>query len=172
MTVKTDLTMTNSKINEGLAFEEMKGLVDDVVSIDQYQPKIDDDEETVVVAFAVKYIKPAEDLNDFIQSSAIEHLDSEVSAGPDADGSYKVFVEFRRDKELFSKIEMLLRDITNITSKEGSWEFTAYKLDDPRPFDEERFRRDVTMTPEEYKMKHNPSDADIVKERIEFLVKY
>ena len=47
--------MTQTKIFEGLTHEEMQGLVNSVVSIDQYKPKIGENADTVVVAFTVQY---------------------------------------------------------------------------------------------------------------------
>lgn len=159
-------------ISEGLRPQNLKGLIDSVVSIDQYKPKISTEAEVVVVAFSVVNERATSDLNNFIQTGAIEHLDVEPSPGPDDTGAYRVFVEFKRDKDLFKKIKALLDDITKITSDEGDWEFTAYKINEPRKFDEERFKRDIKTTPEEYNSKFHPSDAEKIKERMEFLVKY
>lgn len=159
-------------ITEGLRNGDMKGMIDNVISIDQFRPKIDDDADVVVVAFSTINAMAAKDLNDFIQSGAIPQLDVEPSPGPDEHGSYKVFVEFQRDDQLFKKIDALLKDVNRVTSSVGEWEFVALNLDEPRPFDEARFKRDVTMSPEDYKQKHEPTDETKIKERMEFLVKY
>ena len=45
--------MTKSNITEGLTNDEMKGLVLSIISIDQFEPKVGSEEETVVVAFSV-----------------------------------------------------------------------------------------------------------------------
>lgn len=163
---------TTTQISEGLGHEEMQGLVSSIVSIDQYKPKIGEDAETVVVALTVQYEKPASDLSNFIETSVVEHLDVDTSPAPNEDGVYKVFVEFSRDKDLFNKIKEMLDTVTKITSDSGGWQFTGYKLDEPRDFDKERFHRDVITDPEVYRNKFERTDAMEVKERMEFLVKY
>src|SRR6056300_1036210 len=97
----------------------MQGLVDSVVSIDQYKPKVGDEADTVVVALTVQYEKPASDLSNFIETSVIEHLDVDTSPAPNEDGVYKVFVEFNRDKKLYNKIREMLDNVTKITSDKG-----------------------------------------------------
>lgn len=163
---------TTTQIFEGLSHEEMQGLVHGVVSIDQYKPKIGEDADTVVVALTVQYEKPAHDLSNFIETGITEHLDVETSPAPNEDGVYKVFVEFARNKKLYKKIREMLDNINRITSDKGDWEFTAYKLDEPRVFDEERFNRDVITDPEVYKNKFQRTAAQEVAERMDFLVKY
>lgn len=161
-----------TQFNEGLAFEEMQGLVNSVVSIDQYKPKVGEDADTVVVALTVQYEKPAADLSNFIETGISEHLDVEASPAPNDNGEYKVFVEFSRNEKLFDNISVMLNNINRITSDKGDWQFTAYKLDDPRTFDKERFARDIVTDPELYRAKFQPTEAQKVKERMEFLVKY
>jgi len=166
------MTTQSKNISEGLEYGEMQGLVSSVVSIDQYQPKIGADAETVVVALSVTYEKPAHDLSNFIETSPVDHLDVEVSPAPNEQGVYKVFVEFSRDRDLFKNIKSLLDHINKITSEEENWKFTAYKLDEPRPFDQERFNRDVISDPAAYRSKFEKTSEQAVRERIEFLLNY
>jgi hypothetical protein len=100
--------MTQKRISEGLSFEDLKGLINDNIMIDLHKPKIGSVEDTVVVAFDVTYEDPAKDLSQFIETGALEHLDVEVSASPDVDGTWKVFVEFMRDNDLFEKIAAMV----------------------------------------------------------------
>ncbi len=166
------MTTTQTKIFEGLTHEEMQGLVNNVVSIDQYKPKIGDNADTVVVALAVQYEKPAKDLSNFIETGAHEHLDVEASPAPNVDSEYKVFVEFQRTKDLYKKIAEMLTDIDKITSNAGEWQYTGYKLDDPRTFDQERFARDIITDPEMYRQKFEKTAGQEIAERMDFLVKY
>ncbi len=161
-----------TQMNEGLAFEEMQGLVDSTISIDQYKPKVGEDADTVVVALTVQYEKPANDLSNFIETGISEHLDVESAPAPNSDGEYKVFVEFARNEKLYDNISVMLNNINNITSDKGDWQFTAYKLDEPRTFDKERFVRDIMSSPEAYKSRFQPTEAQKIKERMDFLVKY
>ena len=165
--------MTNKIVNEGVRHEDLKGLVLDIVSIDQYTPKVGSNEENVVLAFTVKQIESAaHDLSNFIETSPATLLDVDVSQAPDVKGDYIVFVEFERNKDLFDNIKIILDDVSRITSEESVWQFTAYKLPEPRPFDSKRFARDVISSPEEYDAKWNRTEADEVKERLDFMIKY
>jgi hypothetical protein len=162
------------KIIEGLEGEELKGLVYNTISIDQYKPKIGTDGETVVVAFTVKYEEPATDLANFIQTSYIELLDVEASTVPNEEGDYKVFVEFDRTPNLYKKISQLLHDINNITSNSGGeWKYESYKMTSPKSFTKSNLEQDIIFTSQEYDLKYKKKSAeDSVRERIEFLLKY
>lgn len=168
--------MTNSKpiveLHEGLEFADMKGIVSSTISIDQYRPKIGDDADTVVIAFTVLYEDAAKDLLDFIETGIVPYLDAEVSPSPNEEAEYKVFVEMERTKDLYRNIRDLLRDIDRVTSTNGDWEYVTIKLDEPRPFDKERFNRDIISDPELYRKKFQRTEADEIKERMNFLVKY
>lgn len=164
--------LTMKKINEGLEPNDLKGLVDSNISIDQYTPKVGNDAETVVVAFTVKYEKPAEDLANFIETGIIDQLDVESSSVPNEDGDYKVFVEFPRTPNLYKKIETLLNDINKVTSITGKWKYDGFKSDKTKEFNEENFNVDIISTPEEYKNKYSKSNEDITRKRMAFLVRY
>jgi hypothetical protein len=160
------------KIYEGLEHNDLKGLVDNVISVDQYKPKIGNDSETVVVAFTVKYEKPSQDLANFIETSYVEQLDVEASDVPNEIGDYKVFVEFARTPNLFNKIKALIEDINKITSENGVWKYEGFKSNVAKEFSEENFNNDIILTPEEYNFKFKKNNEDIVKERMKFLVNY
>lgn len=161
-----DLTTSKqqtSKLTEGLAYEDLRGLISNTISIDQYKPKIGAEEETVVVAFTVTYEEPAEDLANFIETGHLEHLDVDTSGAPEVDGSYRVFVEFQRDHKLYEKIEDLLSNIDQITSKDdGKWEYIAFgNHGKAKPFNHDNIRADISNSKSEYRMQYSdPGDAD------------
>jgi hypothetical protein len=110
---------------EGLSSGDLDDLLIPLLSIDQYESKIDDD--AIVVGFYVKDLEPANDLNRFIQKSAIAILDSEVSPAPTPEGFYIVFVEFTRDLEVKKKLKDILNDIKNLVNiQPHDWSFTYY----------------------------------------------
>lgn len=166
--------MKRKNLKEGLQYEDLRGLVDNTFSVDQYKPKIGSEDETVVVAFTVTYEEPAKDLSTFIETSPIEHLDVEASTAPESDGSYRVFVEFTRDFKLYEKLENLLRDIDQITSKDdGGWNYIAFKSGGKESeFNKENFKRDVVDSAVEYRMKYLDKTTNEEIERLKKLVKY
>lgn len=158
------------KISEGLGYNELKGLVSSTIIIDLYKPKIGDVEDTVVVTFDVTYEEPAKDLADYIETSVVEHLDVEVAAAPDADGAWKVFVEFQRDLHLFDKVNELLNNIDQITSRDdnGQWMYRAFKVRKKQKFNEKNFKRDIVDSRYEYRKKflrnEEPEEIDELEE--------
>ncbi len=165
--------MTKSNITEGLTNDEMKGLVLSIISIDQFEPKVGSEEETVVVAFSVNNNEQAaKDLSNFLETGTVELLDVDVSPAPDEKSHYKVFVEFSRNDELYEKTAAMLSDIDKLIGRTTDWQYTAYKLPEPRKFDQERFERDVTTSPEEYTAKYKKTEADEIAERMKFMIGY
>lgn len=149
------------KIFEGLEYEDLKGLVSNTVMIDMHKPKIGDVEDTVVVAFDVTYENPAKDLSNFIETGALEHLDVEVASAPDQDGTWKVFVEFQRDHNLYEKVAAMLNSVDQITSREdGQWMYNAFKVKGEQEFNEENFRRDIIDSRYEYRKKYVRGEPD------------
>lgn len=155
MTKNRKQTKTQKRISEGLEFGDLKGLIDSTIMIDLHKPKIGDVEDTVVVAFDVTYEEPARDLSQFIETGALDHLDVEVSGSPDQDGTWKVFVEFLRDHDLFDKINAMIEGVEQITSREGDpWTYRAFNVKKPVEFNRENFKRDVIDSRYEYRKKY------------------
>lgn len=119
---------------EGLKEGDLEDLVLPLVSIDEYESKLDDD--SIVVAFFVLDREPAQDLNRFIQKGAASILDTDVSPAPDEDGYYMVFVEFLRDQNTPEKIISTLESINGLTGIK-SWKANIYDVESAVPVDSE-----------------------------------
>ena len=107
---------------EGLHEGDLEDIVLPLISVDEFETKLDDD--AIVVAFFVKDREPAKDLNRFIQKGSVELLDTDVSPAPNEDGYYLVFVELERN-EMFAErliyILEALRGLTGITTWSGNF---------------------------------------------------
>lgn len=112
----------------GLRNEELAGMILPLVSIDEFEPKSGTTEEVIVLAFFAKDELPAYDLDDFIDKSIVEFLDSEVSPNPNEDGQYLIFVEFKRQPNFWMKLYDLIEDVENVTGK-MKWEVQPYLVD-------------------------------------------
>lgn len=97
------------KLNEGMWAGDLEDLLQPLVSIDEYESKIDDD--AVAIGFFVNDRDAADDLNRFIQRSAVPILDSDVSPAPDQRGYYIVFAELARNDRLIKNILDLLNEV-------------------------------------------------------------
>jgi len=112
----------------GLRHLELNGMVIPLISIDEFEPKMGSTEEVIVVSFFCKDELPAVDLDEFIDKSVVEFLDSEVSPNPNEDGLYLVFIEFKRQPNFWLKLYDLVKDIENVTDK-LKWKVQPYLVD-------------------------------------------
>lgn len=112
---------------------DLKGTIDPIISIDEFEPKAGDIEDIIVVAFYLVDEDPADDLNTFIQRSVIDKLCVDVSTNTDDDGKYLVFVEMNRDETFPEKFKALIRDVENVSGRQ-EWKIKTY-LSDDKEFD-------------------------------------
>lgn len=131
---------------EGLKAGDLEELVLPMVSIDEYESKLDDD--SIVVAFYVMDREPSQDLNRFIQKGAAAVLDTDVSPAPNEDGYYMVFVEFLRDENMPAKLVSTLEALEGLTSING-WKAQIYDVDGVVPATLENFQTHVRLVSRE-----------------------
>lgn len=134
------------KLSEGLHQGDLRDLVLPVISVDEFDSKID--EEAIVVAFFVNDDLPAKDLMFFIEQSYVELLDTEVSPAPNEEGYFLVFVEFLRNDEFPEILVNLLNSLNGLT-KIKKWKFKPYKYDAAMDATEENIKKSVRLTPQE-----------------------
>lgn len=125
---------------EGMRGGDLEDLVLPLISVDEYESKIDDD--SIVVAFYVSEHGAAEDLNRYLQRSPIELLDTEISPAPDAQGYFMVFVELLRNKTFSENVTALLEEVAPLTNIDN-WKMQVRGQDDLIPFDEQTLRKIV-----------------------------
>ena len=116
--------MNKRRINEGLRTGDLKDLVSNEISIDEFESKIDTD--AIVVGFYIEHENPAKDLSSFIESGVYDVLDTEVSPAPDEKGNYVVFVEFLRDSKFPTNLKRVLDGLKSLTGN-SNWSFSYYK---------------------------------------------
>lgn len=138
-------------------YGEMENLVQPIISVDQYKPKIGEANETVVVAFEVAFEQPAKDLSNLIETDVVESLDVDVSDGPNENGNYLVFVEFSRNKNLYNKIIEIAKTASKVTGI-NEWKFTYYKGNQAVDLNEENLAQSVVADKEEYVLKFTTQD--------------
>jgi len=84
---------------ENLFSGDLKGILKTVISIDDFESKID--YNTIVLAFYCTDEDAAEDLAVFLERAAISRiLDTEVSTSTNKDNDYLVFVEVSKSKDV------------------------------------------------------------------------
>ena len=132
------------KIDESLKRGDLEKLILNTISIDEYNSKIGNDKEVIVVGFFVEDENPAEDLSRFIQRSVEPILDSDVSPAPTETGYFVVFVEFERNKEFPESLLNLCKEIQNL-NLEKEWFFKTYKHDEIEELNKRNIKNYVNL---------------------------
>jgi len=145
-------------------YGEMENLVTPTISIDQYKPKVGEANETVVVAFEVAFEQPAKDLSNLIETDVTDHLDVDVSEGPNSDGKYMVFLEFERNNQLFEKIMSIMKVASQVTGI-TEWKYSYYKGDESKELTLENLGETVLDNSAEYVLRY--IDAEETNESLE-----
>ena len=142
-------------------YGEMKNLVNAVVSIDQYKPKIGEASETVVMAFEVDVEQAASDLSNLIETDIVESLDVDTGQGPNTRGKHMVFVEFTRGPKLYKNIRDILKVVANVTTI-TEWKFEYYKGEGAKDLNEENLKDSILDNPQQYVLKYaQPKNEDL-----------
>jgi hypothetical protein len=114
------------KLVEGMRAGDLEDLVLPLVSVDEYESKVDDD--AVVVAFYVHDHDAAHDLNRFIQKSPVTILDTDVSPAPDQQGYYLVFFELLNNDRFAENMAAILEEVSPLCRNE-SWQMRLRGVD-------------------------------------------
>ena len=154
----------HQQFNEGMERGDLKRLIHDELHIDQYKSKLGRDEDVAVLSFKVSTKEPGEDLVSFCEKGYDWIIDADVSSGELDDGSYLVFVELERDRNLPKHVMELVTDMLNLTEQDIS-EWRLYYHTDPTEYEltEENIAQAVPNTPEAYKQKYGKEDLDKMK---------
>ena len=116
--------MKYAQIKEGVEYGDLESLVATRISIAEFEPKTGSENDVVVIGFYVDDESPASDLASFIEKSAVDILDTEVSPAADEDGFYMVFVEIDNE-DLMKKVLGLLEDVSRLVKIED-WTLEFY----------------------------------------------
>ena len=153
----------NQPLNEGLRSGDLKELVSDLFTIDQYRSKMGEDSDIVVLGFRVREKHPATDLMEFIEKGYPFILDADISSGEEHDGQYQVFVEMERTTNLPYQMKELLNGVGQLCGCRD-WRFRYQKSPNSVKFNEDSIMEHVPMTPESYSAKIvEIKNADVVE---------
>lgn len=143
--------MANSKslVAEGLRSNDLKHLVANVFTIDQYSSKMGEDADIVVLGFHVDGKYPATDLMEFIERGYSFILDADMSTGEEQDGKYHVFVEMERTPALPIRIKELINGVSQLCDC-YDWRFRYQKNKQGVDFSETAILENVPLTAAEY----------------------
>jgi len=117
-------------IIEGMRAGDLADIVLPIISVDEYESKIDED--AVVIGFYVYDGDASNDLNRFIQKSSISLLGTDISPAPDRHGYYLVFVELLNDIRVANHINDILEEVSELVGIK-KWKMRVRGLDEVVP---------------------------------------
>ncbi|MBR20647.1 MAG: hypothetical protein CMA64_10995 [Euryarchaeota archaeon] len=133
----------------GLLKDDLQFLVDNIIEIDSYKSKMGEDADVVTLAFSVTGHEPAKDLENFVEKGYPFVLDADVSSGEQPDGTYKVFIEMERNKEVTSQILEIADGVTKLASVE-KLRFRYHKNFKSRDLDEGNLNETIPFDADSY----------------------
>jgi hypothetical protein len=143
---------SQSKIVESFEVNDLKNVLHDKIHIDEFNSKIGDDDQNIVVSFMVDDRKAAEDLIDFLERGYDYILDADLSTSEVKPGSYLVFVEIPRRAKFFNQITEIVNDLraaSNIDPK--LWKFRYLRDETYFPLTKENIFKFVPLSPKIYR---------------------
>ena len=141
---------------------DLKGFVEDIINIDLYKAKMGSDDGISVLSFEVKDKGPAEDLMNFLEKGYSFILDADVTSGEQADGTYKVFVELERNKEIPDQIVEIIDGVKKLADLDDM-RFRYYKSFKSKPVDVNSVNETVPLDNDAYDIRVNESNMENYK---------
>ncbi len=142
---------------------DLKDMMDNVFEIDSFSSKMGADKDIVTLSFSLKEKAPADDLMNFLERGYGFILDADVTSGEQSDGTYKVFVEIARDKDVHENIIEIVDGVKNL-SEVDNFKFRYYKNWRSQDLSQETLEELVPNDPENYGMKVEESRMNSYKE--------
>lgn len=138
-----------NKLTEGSLHGELKETILPLITIDEFEPKSGLTDEVIVIGFYVTDEEPAKDLEQFLEKSAFDTLDTEVSPNPNEDGYYIVFVEIERNEKFFETFLKIVEDVENLAG-ELVWRISTYISDELYDIDDPELPANIVTSSLEY----------------------
>ena len=146
----------------GLLKNDLGHLVDSIIEIDSYKSKMGDDADIVTLAFSVHGNEPAKDLENFIEKGYPFVLDADVTSGEQSDGTYKVFVEIERSKDVPMQIIEIADGVKKLSNLENL-KFRYYKNFRSKDLDEENLNASIPVDKASYEIAINETQYENYK---------
>lgn len=146
----------------GLRVEDLRDLVDHIFEIDSYASKMGEDQDIVTLSFSTVTKESATDLMNFIEKGYTFVLDADTTAGEQSDGTYKVFVELERNKQVPEQIMEILDGVSKLTGKDD-FKFRYYKSFRSLAASLDSLQETVPVDSDTYGIKRQESNLDNYK---------
>ena len=142
---------------------DLRDMMDNIFEIDSFSSKMGSDKDIVTLSFSLKERAPAEDLMNFLERGYGCILDADVTSGEQSDGTYKVFVELAREKNVHDNILEIIDGVKNL-SEIDNFKFRYYKNWRSQDLTQESLEEFVPNDPDNYGIKVEESRMESYKE--------
>jgi len=146
----------------GLQAGDLNDLILPIFEIDSFKSKMGDDKDIVVCSFSCMSQAPAKDLMNFFEKGYPFVLDADVTSGEQTDGTYKVFVEIERMKDVPTQIIEMLDGVGKLASID-KFKFRYYKSFKSQDAGMEALGETIPLDKADYEIKVNESNMDNYK---------
>lgn len=141
---------------------DLHDLVYHIIEIDSYKSKMGSDKEIVTISFSTKTQESADDLMSFVERGYEFVLDADATPGEQQDGTYKVFVELERNKNVPGQILEIIDGIKNLSNLE-TVRFRYYKNWKSFPVNDSTLKEMIPLDSSDYDIKVNESNLENYK---------
>lgn len=141
---------------------DLHGMVYDIFEVDSFASKMGDDKNIVTLSFSLKEKAPADDLVSFLEKGYNFILDADVTTGEQSDGTYKVFVELERSRDIYDQLDEIIDGVKKLSGRDN-FKFRYYK--DFRSYEgnQDNYRQFIPEDPEKYGIIANESNLNNFK---------
>ena len=146
----------------GLQTGDLRDLVYDIFEIDSFKYKMGDDKNIVVMSFSARTKESANDLMNFIEKGYPFVLDADVTSGEQADGTYKVFVEMERNKEVPKQVVEIIDGVQKLSNLD-KMKFRYYKSFKSNDTNPESLAEVIPLDNDAYDIKVNENNMENYK---------
>lgn len=147
----------------GLRKHDLKDLVEKVFEIDSFKSKMGDEANIVTVSFSLSTKEAADDLASFYERGYDFVLDADATPGEQRDGTYKVFVELERNKDIHENIVDMLHGLEQLTGRDD-FRFRYYKSFKSMEATPENIQSQVPNNPDDYGISINENQLNNYKD--------
>jgi hypothetical protein len=138
-----------TQLNEGLEYHDMMGLVKPTVHIDEFESRMGDDADVIVVSFYLRNSQAADDLVVWLEKGYDFILDADRSPGEIKPNRYLVYAEFRRSPEFVKNFNQVMTELPNLTAIDAD-KFKIHVGKKFYPYSKKAVADTVILTPAAY----------------------
>lgn len=102
-------------LKEGLSYNDLEGMIDPTLSVDEYSAKMGKDSDIITLSFIVKSEMASNDLSEWFERGYDWVLDASVSEGELSPGKWLVFVEMNRRSTAPDHIIEMITDLKTLS---------------------------------------------------------